>query len=397
MRAARIAVAAVALGAVLPAFARARERVVFCRRVEGPCAVVGRKLGAVARGFWATVEDRVLRANPRNLPSVLYFSLEEYDSAVAGLTDEQRAQAVLHRLRRVAEGRVSFALGTVDEALVRAAQALPAGDSRALRALADAGALFQRSTFAGTDPQEALDLAGESLAELLVEKLGSAASAAYAREAAIYGRLTGRAPRSDTPRDTRPFTEAEPVYFIAPMSPRAIEEQRREGDVVLAWRDGMVAPFSARTVAQISGKARTVRILYPEKSDFFRDAVDLTPAQIDRRLQARLGGVTAHDRAQAFAELAFRHAVLCRALVRALEDAPSGARAGWQEALAVDLEALAAMFAEARRQGGEAPPGGLANLPEDLALAEALARQGGDAGTASDIARAAKIIARVRP
>jgi hypothetical protein len=401
----RVAVLGAALLAVGPASVSAKERVVFCRRPEGACALVSRKLGAGPGGFWAVADDKILRAGVGTIPPVLYFAPDQYEGAVGGLSSQERDQAVLHRLALVSENRASFALRAVEDALLQGAMALPDGDAHALRALVEADAMFEAQTLRGTEPNEGLDLIRDSLAALTVEEMDAAAAAGYLEEAAIYERLKGQGGPSGNrsavlPSTSRPFAEPVPVYFIAPVAPATVARLGAEGDVVLAWRGGIVAAFSAREVEKTFAGARTLRVLYPEASAFIRDASELTSAQIDRRLSARLGGVPAGERAESLAGVAFRHAVLCHALTGALVEARVPWLADWNAAIGLDLDNARLVLAHARRAG---PITGraigkrvLASLPDDFALAAAIARQAGSTRTASLIARAAITATRRR-
>jgi hypothetical protein len=387
-----MATAALALLATLAAEAGVGsgelELVVFCRERTGVCAAARRTLGTGANGFWAVVGDSAILGGGGPLRPILYFTPRDYERAVAGLDAQERERAVQRRLELWTKDPVSLVLNGVNDDLMQAAKARHE-DAAAVDTLVEAAAAPEGDRLKDTKPAEALKLAGESLAELLAEEPPAAAAAGYAREAAAYLKLQVDLGYMAAP-GASPFAEPEPVYFVTPVSPASIRSLRAEGAMLLEWRGGIVAPFRPRQLEQMFGQ-RPARILYPARAPFLKDLLTLTDAQMDRRLRARVGGVSASERAEFVAWLAFKHATLCRLLTGALRVARVPWLSRWNDALRVDAQSLRSLLARARSSGPPQSAPDRAEVQAHLQLAQWVARQVAVHRTAG-IARAANLV-----
>jgi hypothetical protein len=139
------------------------------------------------------------------------------------------------------------------------------------------------------------------------------------------------------------------------------------------------------------------RLVYYDRGVFLREVLDLTDAQLDRRLSARLAAPPARERAELTAALAFDHAVLARQYAAGAR--ASGPSPGWDAAVALDGANLRraldganlrrALAAESPAAPGQLAPS-LARLRDDLALAASLF--GGTPASAADAARIERLV-----
>ncbi len=346
------------------------ERIVLCKDPAGICRQ-GTVLGKSTHGIWAQVaDDAVLAAHP--VPRVLYFSVPEYQDAMSGLSDKERAQAILRRDEVVA-GNLS---GCLFAQLTRDLKDSAPGATRAdLDALIEAAAVLDGGSerLRGSGAGELLDMASADLAQLVVELPKGPLVEAFAKQAEAVGRLaTGL--RKDGSRSPLPFAEPRAVFFIPSLPEKELLVLRALAGYPHAWHGGVVAIVDRHQLAQAPFKGRALEQLYPGPADYLADLTELTAAQLDRRLATRLR--SGFDRNGFVAELAFRHAILCRALTTLAQKSRMPWATEWQAIDAMDVDNLQRVLAATRPTATSEREPRVDRARGDFALAAGLLRDG---------------------
>ncbi len=298
------------------------ERVVFCREyfydiLSGKPRV---ELGRMKDGLWAAVSDEtLLSAGYRNpIPPLLYFSKDDYDSAIRKLQPPEVAQVIQKRLEH-------WSPRALDETL----NFLYLEERRCLALAAMAGTLPDRRTAEVLDEhventlQLLASVVGEGryddmkLPSMLIFTLESEARAVqeslYAQEAAQragnvrvaerMNRATAAArKRAETLGSTLralgraeygsalPYVEMERVMFIQPSDAQFLTGLRSKNLPVFEWKDGVVAPWPVRRLADMQDLGKTAQTVYLESGEFLEDILELTPAQVERGVAERVEG-----------------------------------------------------------------------------------------------------------
>ena len=91
-------------------------------------------------------------------------------------------------------------------------------------------------------------------------------------------------------------------------------------------------------LAQPPLKGQAIKQLYPGRQDYLADLTELTEAQLNRRLEARLR--KGYDRATFVAQRAFHHAVFYGILTAALREGRAPSLEPWREIAALDTDNL---------------------------------------------------------
>ena len=365
----------------LPAKTRGEQtRAVFCAERTGICAPL-RPLGKAAGGFWAKVGDAELLAGRGSLPVLLYAHTPELEEALAGLDAKGREEAIAHRREYAAEHPDAWVSGMLETDMHELAAAMadtPAPELAPLLLDAhvelgghDACALVSR-------PDDALRLVREDLAELIVELPDGPLAAGYGQEATALAELYRPFCRlcKDGREVPMPFAEPMPAYFVPSMSDQYFRELVHGRGSPHRWRGGVVAVLSPRDLDRPPMKGQTVRMLYLGEQLYLTDLLQLSPAQLNLRFQARMKRIPANERASMVAHRAFRHATWFRLLTLCLESTTVSWLPRWRQIAALANENLRAALRAAYPEAGPERSTRLRKLREDLALASALLDKG---------------------
>ncbi len=372
------------------------ERVVYCRARVGACTSLT-ALGTAAGGFWARANDAELVSGGRPMPAVLYFSPEAYEQALAGLVGKQREEAIAHRLEQVSDHPETALLARLQSDLLGLARASGERDSEDFDLLVAAAAVLRggEERLEGATPVEILSMGREHLAQLMVELPRGPLGKAYGREATALARLTVEV-RKDPTQAVLPFAESEPVYFVPSVPDKTVKVLAQLGQYPHPWRGGVVTILSPRKLSQAPWKGQSIRLLYPGKGPYLRDLLDLTPAQMDRRLHSVWKGGAKQARAEFVAGLAFEHAALLHSMVRPLAKAHVPWLARLQDIVALDTDNLRRTLAATGPEAGKERKRRLQDSRADFELAAAILR-GTDRGKsrAARLARATELLAHL--
>jgi hypothetical protein len=369
--------------------ALATERVVYCGDRTGVCA--GVKPKALLRGgaFAGTIEQETLLQSPSPRPRVLYLTGSEYQKYTRGLGVKDRERAILHREELVAADPERFVSQGALASLLAAAVSVK-DEPLALEAVVGAAAeISGPSRFRSSTAEELLSSARESLARVIAEALAPVALAAYEREAAIIERLAADLGQAAG----LPHVDVERVYFVAPVTTAEVENWRKLGVFHHAFRGGVAVVLATREVASFA-RGRRSTVVYPGREPFLTELLALTAPQMDQAIAARLGGVSAREQAEYAVEVAFRHAVLCRLLSKALFASKVPWLNGWMAAVAQDGEALRRLLGATYPDQGERAAR-LEEAQRDLALAQAIAREAGKPRSEANFNRALGVLQTV--
>ena len=378
--------------------ASAGERIVFCEKRHTACAQPKRMLGSSANGVWALVDDRTLLAGAPaagSMPRILYFTLGEYEDAIAGLNVKERESAVLRRLEIMSDGIPAHAFGRVHDDLLQVAAAA-ARDLRNddLGAAIDAAVVISggANRFSGVRPIDALSETRGSLAKVLAEVADGLAASGYGKEAVVL---------TDIDRESQPGGKArrppvaapERAYFVPHMPAPPRPDPMFLDQPTYGWRGGVVRMLRPDEAAESYWKDRKPRLVYFGRATFIRDISSLTDAQIDRRLRTRTAGISPHELAVFAATLAFDHAVLVRQYTNPIRERRAPWLSRWNEAVAIDIESLRQALAAAQPHASDERHARIQQLRDDLALAAAVLRSG--PGDDPRISQIASVIARL--
>jgi hypothetical protein len=374
--------------------AQAGERIVLCKERVGSCQAAS-VLGEVDGGAWAKVDDAVLLSR-KPLPPVLYYSNQQYDEAMAGLAGKERGQAITRRSEVVA-GNLA---GVLFEQLAFDLRKLVIAEGDAgVDVLLEAAAILEggQQRMRGTKPGELLDMAREDLAEWMAELPKGSTFEAFAQVAKLLGELAADV-HGDRKRAVLPVAEAARVYLLPSVPDKALRVLRDLGGYPHKWHGGVVAIASQRQLAEPPFKVNTaqgkaVKLLYPSRHAYLADLTDLTAAQLNQRLETRLG--QGFDREAFVAQRAFAHAVFFRAITHHLNDSRVPWFDAWQSIARMDAghvrQLLAATWPGAAQERSQRR---LA-LQSDLALAAAILQGPAHARHAAMVARATETLTRL--
>jgi hypothetical protein len=346
--------------------ARAAERVIFCAARAGACAAA-RPLGKTGDGWWSAIDDRALAGN-EPVPRILYFSMAAYNEAVAGLTEKEKAQAVLKRSKE----STSLSSDLLTQLYTDFFDlAIAGGADRALLAVALDGAMM---------------LAGGA------DRYGEAADGYRAEAEALDDLETGRGRQGER---FFPPADAKRVYFIPGQKVAGGFDGELPELQAFAWHGGAISTMRPEEAASVKGQRP--KLLYYSADLFQADRAALTEAQLDRRLRARLRGVPAREQATLAAKLAFEHAVSVRQYTVTFRRRAPGSASRWDEAVRADTENLRLLLAAARH-GDVDPKTARARLRADVALADLALRANPEADpNRPAIERATAVVARLPP
>jgi hypothetical protein len=366
----------------------AGERVVLCKGRVEPCrsaTVLGEGEGYV----WAKVDDGALSAADSTL---LYFSVADYEAAVAGLGPKERAQAIGRRQEMVAANLPGFVFAQLAGDLRQVALRAASAD---LDVLVEAAAVLDGSDqrLAGATVGELLDMARTDLAEVTAELSGGPFAKAFADEAAEVGQLAVET-RKDPAKVSPPFAETMAAYFVPALPDKQVRVLRDAGAYPHPWRGGVTAILGKHQTEQPPFKGQRLRELYPDRRDYVTDSTELTGPQWDTRLQARLQH--GYDRQSFIARRIFEHAVLCRSLANQFRQRAAHLIDRWHGVEAMAIENLRRILAATPATPDAAQA--RADLRSDLALSAALLRTArAPERKMSQLARAAQSLARLSP
>jgi hypothetical protein len=373
--------------------ASAAERVVFCEKGSGSCAQAQRMLGTSVRGSWALVDDRVVLAPGSKtdpIPRILYFTPGEYEDAIAGLSAKERELAVLRRLELMADGIPGHAFGLVHDDLMQVATAVRDLGNDDLGTVLDAAIVISggANRFDNVRPVDALSDARKSLAQVLVELPAGPVATGYGKEATVLAEIDADGAHGRTLRRP-PFAAPERAYFVPHMPAAPRSDPMFLDQPTYAWRGGVVRMLRPDEAAAPPWKDRKPRLVYFGRATFLRDIGSLTDAQIDRRLRARMTGVSLHELADLAVTLAFDHAVLVRQYTNPIRERQVPWLSRWNEAVALDGENLRRVLADAQPRAPDERKARIEKLRADVALAAFVLR--GVAGTDPNDLRLAQI------
>jgi hypothetical protein len=367
------------------------ERVVFHATGAGDCAPA-KILGSTAKGTWGTAKDTSLLAGQACAPHVLYFSLSDYERAMAGLGRSERDKAVLRRLEIVDKQPQS----SIFEALVFSLAGLASTvGPQELGLVVDAAAILQggEKRFLTLSPKTAVTELQASLARLMVELPAGPVAAAYAKEAEMLAQLA--ADVLNVKKASLPFAESQPVCFVGSASKEVAQAFMDRTLFPHKWRGGFVVALRASDREALSLKGRPRCPLYPGTRPYLRDLLELTDAQLERRFAAHLNGVTAQERTDFIVELAFAHATFSRLLTSPLDKARVPWLARWKDVLAADTAGLRVTLGDPSKLAEERKTR-LTALRDDLDLARAILRPAPDCERErAAIARVIEMVARL--
>lgn len=373
------------------------RRVIFCTERAGVCATA-RPLGNLAGGFWAEATDAELLSSRSPLPPILYFTVEDHAHAMEGLDKREHEQAIARRHQLVAAHPETWVWQTLQDDLRALAATATKAHPQELALLVDAAAELRGSSerLRGATPSETLGRLRESLAALRIELPAGPLTATYEKEADNLSRLS-QAPSHGSPQAgalAMPFAEREPVYFTPSVSEKQTRVLADNGQYPYRWRGGVVAVLSPRDLDRAPWKGQALRLVYVGRQPYLRDLLQLTRAQMNRRLQARARGISPNERAEFVAELAFDNAILFRSARPGLASAQMAALPAflpqWQQVLTLDTENLAAALSAVPGASNRAVL--LGQLRADLGLAAGILRGGPRADHTARIDHATKLL-----
>ncbi|MBP1596517.1 MAG: hypothetical protein H6Q05_1894 [Acidobacteria bacterium] len=274
------------------------------------------KLGTLPEGTWEAVPDDVFLSGLAAKPpgKLLYFSKQEYEAAIHGLSAREVVRVIRKRLGEWSENAINDAQDRVYR-LQTHCLSLTAGSWHAesgpekrnkleehfadgLQLLAD---LVGQGRYEGMSLQQILALALRQEARVLAElseiskdspirqqsgtAIGAMTATARNRAAILQSALRETGNREFA--GSLPHIRLERVLFI---EPRDKELQRllvARGVDFLEWRKGLVAPWPLDGVQELRKSGRSVAILYMNGGDFSADLASLTSAQLERECAER--------------------------------------------------------------------------------------------------------------
>jgi hypothetical protein len=342
----RLRVALIACAVAFAVRAGAAERVVFCAVRSGACVHPKETLGtSPAGGVWAIVDDQVFHAAAPTggvPPRILYFSREEYVSAVAGLTAAERAQAVSRRLQVVSANAPAVIFGLLHDDLFALATATAGVADARLEPILDPGIVIAggANRFASVAPGELVRQLRESPVKLLVELPAGSGAEGYRKEAGELARVEAEI-RNVATAPASPFASPERAYFLARVPPPAQRDPSFVDQPWYGWRGGTVKLLRPDEANQNPSKDSQPRLLYFGRIPFLRDVTALTDAQMNRRLRARLAQAPERELAEMIATMAFDHSVLTRQYAEAMEVHKAASwLPHWRQVVSLDAQNL---------------------------------------------------------
>jgi hypothetical protein len=345
----------------------AGERIVLCQGQAEVCRAAT-VLGDTAAGKWVRIHDRALLAGS-TMPLVLYFSPRRYDEAMAGLSGKDREQAVARRREVVSKNLHGFVFQELTSDLLQVAYDAKAGD---LDLLVETAAILSSSEarMVGRTVGQLLDLARHDLAKLLADLPKGPLVSAFAKEADAAGALAAEISK-DPKQALRPFAEPMRAYLV----PSVSKQYQRVLSIALAghphkWRGGVVVLVAEHELSQPPFKGQALKLIYPGQEEYLADLSDLTEAQLDRRLAARMRN--GYDRSSFIARRAFHHAVTFHAVTARLKDSGVPWIDKWLKIAAMDSDNLRRVLAATAPRGGAKRNQEPADLSADFALAAAI-------------------------
>jgi hypothetical protein len=381
-----------------PISARGEQtRVVFCAERTGVCANL-RPLGNAAGGFWAKVGDAELLASRDPLPALLYANTGELEEALAGLDGKGREEAIAYRREYGARHRNAREWDMLESDLEELAASMADATAQEFGLLLDADIeLTGRDVCALVNrPDDALSLAREDLAHLLVEVPDGPLAAGYGQEASALAELYRPfcRPCKDGREVPMPFAEPMPAYFVPSLSEQDFRAFAHTRGSPHRWRGGVVLVLSPRDLDRPPMKGQAVRMLYLGEQIYLGDLLELSPAQLNLRLQARMKRIPANERASMVAQGAFKHATWFRLLTLCLERTKVSWLPVWRQIAARADENLRGALHAAYPEAGRERSKRLRELHEDLVLAQALLQPG---QWSARVERVRKMLERLPP
>jgi hypothetical protein len=382
------------------------DRVVFA---PPGLALPGTELGRSQRGLWAAVPDVALRGDLLREVRLLYFSRDEYERAMRGLSAAQIATSIDVRVRRwsprVLETGTEHLYFVERDALALSAVARrrsrSAGDAHfeaSLRLLAD---LVGRGREDDRPVPDLLVDLVEGEAHLLRERTTLPEGGAPAQpEAVVRARLRtlGVAlERLGRPEyvGSVPYAEQLRAVFVAPRDASFVATLEAQKTPVFEFRDGLVTEWPAERLGELTGRGWHAVVVYLNAGEWLQDAGDLAPAQLERELADRLSAPPGASRTAAAVHL--RSVELEQHLLRRNALAVAQRQAPW---LVPELQRETAEEAAAIRDALARGPSWLERVPDaghaldavaaadrrflrDCALLEALAQRSASAELAA--------------
>jgi hypothetical protein len=295
------------------------ERVIYC--AIGSLAMLSplphetllkRDAGVVA----AVRDDTMLTLLSRQADvSVLYFSRDDYDEAIRGLSKSEIDSIVNKRLQYWAPNAAGHGLSWIYHtaqrdltltALAQTSRARVAGTRLAdhfeqilqLLVTISGESRYQDMTMASLlvlvvegeanlraeylDAQKAAQQAGDSVA---AERFAFAAkrSEEYCQALGPTLRSLGRPEYSQS----LPHIGLSRGTFVWPRDPDLIKRLTAQQVIHVIWKDGLVAEWSLDDFPELEKRGKSSRVLYFNSGKLLMDLQDLTPAQLARELAKR--------------------------------------------------------------------------------------------------------------
>jgi hypothetical protein len=348
------------------------RRIVFCAKRSGVCAHAS-VLGKTEDGFWAAVDNRELQASKGRLPAVLYVHAEELTAALEGLDDEDKKDAIEQRLKVASESLVSDALA---DDLLSVAGALSDAPLGKLGKVLDAAVVIEDrprlADMAAEGANEAADASSmvlDELMELMADLPAGPLAKSYGKMAATLARLN-RPPgvENNEDPDLFPFAESKAVYFVPSSEGLNIRALQETDQFPQPWKGGLVLILSPDDLDKVPFKGQALRKLYLDSRLYVSD-VELTRAQLHRRLETRLRAIPPGEHGELVASKAFELAKRFHQLAPSVRKAPPSWRAEWHKAAAMADQNLRVALAAARPDAAKNRARRLATLRADLGLA----------------------------
>lgn len=363
-------------------------RVILCESRLEICVGAERLGPTLPAGWVAAVGDGPLRAAARDTPPIfLYPSRDAYRAALEGLSEFEQQRALQRRLEVVSgsPGTVpGFMFEVIRQDLLGIIAVAGPRDQAAVEQALNAAVALEggMARFALLTPVQAVERARDSLARVRAENVDTPAANGFATESAllaeVHAALTGK------PAPPEPFASPERAYFAPTERPPARRDARFVDQPWYPWRGGTVLTLRPAQAAEPPWSSDGLVLMYFDRETFFREVSQLTEAQMERSLAARLRGPPARELAELRMRLALAHATLVRQCVASMRGSDAQGRQLWTLAVARSTENLRLVAAHNDVAG---PNVGMASrvarLSDDVALAAAFAQDEPPSGAAA--------------
>jgi len=263
-------------------------------------------LGKGAAGSWFALDDagalRLLKQG--SAVSMLYPTREEYDLAMAGLSEAQAEEAVAWRIKvwtpRVKDEMMADLFGREQNFLARLARASakPGAEGDAYKAayrddLRLLDHLLYEDRYKGWETRILLQTAFEAINDLNQDAAGLAdktrdqaafPSAGRRAERLALATEIQKALRKHNPADkSRPSGQVAVAIqrgvYVTPNDPVRVKAIKEGHEPVQVWKDGFVTLWNDWDFASLTGEGKRVEILYLYAPNLLEDFSRLTEAQ----------------------------------------------------------------------------------------------------------------------